>query len=62
MAAMIEISGLSKIYGDKRALDNVSFHAESGKVTALIGPNGAGKSTLLGAIAVFVGGGSWLSC
>ncbi|MBW3090204.1 ABC transporter ATP-binding protein [Bifidobacterium miconisargentati] len=44
---MIEISGLSKIYGDKRALDNVSFRAESGKVTALIGPNGAGKSTLL---------------
>lgn len=44
---MIEISNLSKIYGDKRALDDVSFRAESGRITALIGPNGAGKSTLL---------------
>lgn len=44
---MIKIAGLSKIYGDKRALDNVSFHANPGKVTALIGPNGAGKSTLM---------------
>lgn len=44
---MIEISGLSKTYGGKQALDDVSFRAEQGKVTALIGPNGAGKSTLL---------------
>ena len=39
---MIEISGLSKTYGGKQALDDVSFRAEQGKVTALIGPNGAG--------------------
>ena len=44
---MIEISGLSKTYGGKQALDDVSVRAEQGKVTALIGPNGAGKSTLL---------------
>ena len=36
---MIEISGLSKTYGGKQALDDVSFRAEQGKVTALIGPN-----------------------
>lgn len=35
---MIEISGLSKTYGGKQALDDVSFRAEQGKVTALIGP------------------------
>lgn len=34
---MIEISGLSKTYGGKQALDDVSFRAEQGKVTALIG-------------------------
>ena len=44
---MIEISGLSKTYGGKQALDDVSFRAEQGKVTALIGPNGAGKSTTI---------------
>ncbi|KFI50786.1 ATP-binding cassette domain-containing protein [Bifidobacterium biavatii] len=44
---MIEIAGLSKTYGDKHALNDVSFRAEPGEVTALIGPNGAGKSTLL---------------
>lgn len=44
---MIDIFGLSKNYGDKRALDDVSFQARAGEVTALIGPNGAGKSTLL---------------
>lgn len=44
---MIDISDLSKTYGDKRALDDVSFQAHAGEVTALIGPNGAGKSTLL---------------
>lgn len=44
---MIEIHGLSKSYGSKHVLDDVSFRTEQGKVTALIGPNGAGKSTLL---------------
>ena len=48
---MIEISGLSKTYGGKQALDDVSFRAEQGKVTALIGPNGAGKSTLLSVVS-----------
>ncbi|WP_353808240.1 ABC transporter ATP-binding protein [Agromyces sp. SYSU T00194] len=44
---MIEISGLSKSYGDKRAVDDVSFTAPAGSVTGFLGPNGAGKSTTM---------------
>ncbi|QIM18613.1 ABC transporter ATP-binding protein [Leucobacter coleopterorum] len=42
---MIEARGLSKHYGSKRAVDNVSFSIAPGKVTGFLGPNGAGKST-----------------
>ena len=44
---MIEASGLSKRYGDKTAVDNVSFTVQPGKVTGFLGPNGAGKSTTM---------------
>ena len=44
---MIEIKNITKRYGDKTVVDNVSFNIEKGKITSLIGPNGAGKSTLL---------------
>lgn len=44
---MIEVSGLSKQYGSKRAVDNVSFTVQPGKVTGFLGPNGAGKSTTM---------------
>lgn len=47
MSALIKASGLHKHYGDHKALDNVSFDVEPGKVVGLIGPNGAGKTTLL---------------
>lgn len=42
---MIEARGLSKYYGSKWAVDNVSFSIAPGKVTGFLGPNGAGKST-----------------
>ncbi|SFB00420.1 ABC transporter ATP-binding protein [Clostridium frigidicarnis] len=48
---MIEIKNLTKQYGNKNVVDNVSFNIERGKITSLIGPNGAGKSTLLSMIA-----------
>lgn len=44
---MIEVTGLTKTYRKKRAVDNVSFTVESGKVTGFLGPNGAGKSTTM---------------
>jgi len=44
---MIEVSGLSKTYKKKPAVDNVSFTVETGKVTGFLGPNGAGKSTTM---------------
>ncbi len=42
---------LSKRYGERRALDGVSFTAEPGEVLAIVGPNGAGKTTLLQLLA-----------
>lgn len=44
---MIEVRDLSKRYGDKPAVDHLSFAVEPGKVTGFLGPNGAGKSTTM---------------
>lgn len=46
MSAGLEVENLSYNYGSKKALDNITLSAHSGKFTALLGPNGAGKSTL----------------
>jgi ABC-2 type transport system ATP-binding protein len=46
-SSMIEIEGVSKRYGQKLALDQVSFSVHSGIVTGFLGPNGAGKSTMM---------------
>jgi len=50
MSAVIRAEGLSKSYGGVRALDDVSFTVEPGRIVGLIGPNGAGKTTALKAI------------
>ena len=44
---MIEVKNISKAYGNKKVVDNVSLNIQEGKITSFIGPNGAGKSTLL---------------
>jgi ABC-2 type transport system ATP-binding protein len=44
---MIEVQELSKWFGDKVAVDNLSFKVEPGRVTGFLGPNGAGKSTTM---------------
>ena len=48
---VIEIDGLTKRYGDKAAVDGLSFVVEPGVVTGFLGPNGAGKSTTMRVIA-----------
>ena len=44
---MIEVRGLSKRYGEKVAVNNLSFDVVPGKVTGFLGPNGAGKTTTM---------------
>src|SRR5713101_4897177 len=44
---MIEVRGLSKRYGEKIAVNNLSFSVTPGKVTGFLGPNGAGKTTTM---------------
>lgn len=44
---MLKVTNLSKSYGKKKVVDDVSFEIQKGKVTSFIGPNGAGKSTVL---------------
>ena len=48
---MIEVQNLSKRYGDKLAVDGLTFTVQSGTVTGFLGPNGAGKSTTMRMIA-----------
>ncbi|MBK5193416.1 MAG: gliding motility-associated ABC transporter ATP-binding subunit GldA [Flavobacteriaceae bacterium] len=43
----ITVEGISKFYGEQKALDKVSFSIEKGEIVGFLGPNGAGKSTLM---------------
>jgi ABC-2 type transport system ATP-binding protein len=44
---MIEIAGVSRSFGDRKVLDDVSFAVESGRMTGFVGGNGAGKTTTM---------------
>ncbi|MGQ9513996.1 MAG: ABC transporter ATP-binding protein [Thermoproteota archaeon] len=51
---MIEISQLSRHFGKKVAVDNVTLNVESGRILGLLGPNGAGKTTTLRLLATLI--------
>jgi len=51
---MIRTEGLHKRYGEKVAVDDVSFVAPDGRITGLLGPNGAGKTTTLRMVSTLV--------
>lgn len=51
---MIEVQGLTKIYGAYRAIDKVSFEVRKGEVLGFLGPNGAGKTTTMKILTCFI--------
>ncbi len=51
---MVEVRGLTKYYGEFRAIQNVSFTAERGEILGLLGPNGAGKTTTMRIVTGFM--------
>lgn len=51
---MIEVKGLVKNFGAKRAVDNISFSVRRGDILGFLGPNGAGKSTTMKMITGFI--------
>lgn len=54
MEHIIEINHLKKYYGTVKAVDDISFYVEKGKMFAFLGPNGAGKSTTIDMICTFL--------
>ena len=50
----IEVQEISKLYGEQKALNGVSFTIKSGEIVGFLGPNGAGKSTLMKIITTYI--------
>ena len=51
---MIEVKNLSKRYGDKQAVNDISFKVEKGEILGFLGPNGAGKSTTMNMLTGYI--------
>jgi ABC-2 type transport system ATP-binding protein len=51
---MIEVSALEKRFGDRTALDGITFKVERGEIAGFLGPNGAGKTTTLRILSTFL--------
>ncbi len=51
---MIEVEGLTKDYGPRRAIDNLTFQANAGEILGFLGPNGAGKTTTIRILTGFM--------
>lgn len=50
----IKVKSVTKVYGEQRALDDVSFDIEPGNIIGFLGPNGAGKSTMMKIISCYL--------
>jgi len=50
----IKVQNVSKLYGEQKALDQVSFEVKAGEIVGFLGPNGAGKSTMMKIITAFL--------
>ena len=51
---MIEVKNLSKHYGAKKAVDDISFTVKDGEIVGFLGPNGAGKTTTMNIITGYI--------
>jgi len=47
MTSVIEVTGLTKRYGDRAVVDGISFGVDQGEIFGILGPNGAGKTTAI---------------
>jgi ABC-type multidrug transport system ATPase subunit len=50
----VEVAGVSRHFGRRRALSQITFEADRGRILGLLGPNGAGKSTMLAMLATLL--------
>jgi ABC-2 type transport system ATP-binding protein len=50
----IEVKGLTKLYSEQKAVDDISFSIKSGEIVGFLGPNGAGKSTTMKMLTCFI--------
>lgn len=50
----ISVKDISKVYGNQKALDAVSFHLNKGEIVGFLGPNGAGKSTMMKILTTYL--------
>lgn len=60
----IKVTDLTKIYGQQKAVDNISFEIRTGEIVGFVGPNGAGKSTTMKILTGFIpplSGEAWIN-
>lgn len=50
----IEVKNISKVYGEQKVLNNISFSVNTGEIVGFLGPNGAGKSTLMKILTTYI--------